>query len=69
MMHSQLIVPISAAAMEQGSYRRAYPNIVKLQILNETRQIAEAVLLRGDKGILMWNRVGHQFVILCRPIP
>ena len=34
-MRQDLMIPISAAAMEQGAYRRCYEYIVRLQILNE----------------------------------
>ena len=34
-MRQELMIPISAAAMEQGAYRRCYEYIVRLQILNE----------------------------------
>ena len=34
-MRKDLMIPVSAAAMEQGAYRRSYEYLVKLQILDE----------------------------------
>lgn len=43
-MRKDQIIPISAAAMEQGSYRRCYEYLVRLQILDEIEAMSKMEL-------------------------
>ena len=38
------MVPITTAAMEQGSYERSYEHLVNLQIIDEVRSVSETVM-------------------------
>ena len=44
------IIPISAAAMEQGSYRRCYEYVVRLQILDEVEALSKT-LDHGEEAL------------------
>ena len=42
------IGPLSATAMETGSYNSGYQHVVKLQVLNELELLAKEFIFRGD---------------------
>jgi serine/threonine-protein kinase ATR len=45
------VAPITAAAMEQGTYERSYDHLVKLQILNEVQSIADMLFFTNIRDL------------------
>ena len=50
MMRKELMIPVSAAAMEQGAYRRCYDYVIKLQVLDEIETLS-ALNLQDEESI------------------
>ena len=40
MLRKELMIPVSAAAMEQGAYRRTYDYLIRLQVLDEIETLS-----------------------------